>query len=372
MKPRVFVSSTYYDLKHVRERIEKFIENYGFESVLFESDKVTYEHGKPIDDSAYNEVTLCHLMVLIVGGRYGTSATSSNKAEEQKKYENEYVSITRKEFETALVRNIPVFIFIDKNVFSEYQTYKANQEFFDNNDAYKVFQDSKEIKFKFAHVDNANVFRFIDLIKAKPIKTFDKVEEVEIYLQNQIAGLFYLYLDGLQKQNEVNKVLDTVAELNNISLRMNEMLNSVGKKILGNENEEYETVIKKQFEMIIDFFADQFFEMIEVEETSGEISENQKDEITELIFMTILDIEIKFPDKLNSISRRKWRIEHDENLVENLNAEIVSRGIPLVLGKVDVTRMNSIYHSKVKPFISNEENRVKLIDRLRQEIGILI
>jgi hypothetical protein len=37
MIPRVFVSSTYYDLKHVRERIEKFIDNYGFEPVLFDT-----------------------------------------------------------------------------------------------------------------------------------------------------------------------------------------------------------------------------------------------------------------------------------------------------------------------------------------------
>ena len=100
------------------------------------------------------------------------------------------------------------------------------------------------MKFKFAHVDSLNVFKFIDVIRAKPIKTFDKVEEIENYLQNQLAGLFYLYLDGLQKQQEVNKVLDTVTELNNVSLRMNEMLNSVGKKILGNENHEYEIVLE--------------------------------------------------------------------------------------------------------------------------------
>ena len=114
MKPRIFVSSTYYDLKHVRERIEKFIDNYGFESVLFESDKITYEHDKPIDDSAYNEVNLCHMMLLIIGGRYGTGASIDNPIEDHKKYENEYVSITRKEFETALKRNIPIFILLIK------------------------------------------------------------------------------------------------------------------------------------------------------------------------------------------------------------------------------------------------------------------
>ena len=47
-KPRVFLSSTYYDLKHVRERIERFLANFGMEPVLFESDNVTFEFNKPL------------------------------------------------------------------------------------------------------------------------------------------------------------------------------------------------------------------------------------------------------------------------------------------------------------------------------------
>ena len=39
-KPRVFVSSTYYDLKYVRERLERFISAYCFDPILFESDEV--------------------------------------------------------------------------------------------------------------------------------------------------------------------------------------------------------------------------------------------------------------------------------------------------------------------------------------------
>ncbi len=83
MKPRVFLSSTYFDLKHVRERLERFIENYFFEPVLFESDNVVFEHNKPLDISCYNEVKLCHMMVLIIGGRYG-SIISGENIEEKK------------------------------------------------------------------------------------------------------------------------------------------------------------------------------------------------------------------------------------------------------------------------------------------------
>ncbi|HAV1364053.1 DUF4062 domain-containing protein [Vibrio parahaemolyticus] len=34
-KPRIFVSSTYYDLKHIRNSLEAFIDSFGYESVLY-------------------------------------------------------------------------------------------------------------------------------------------------------------------------------------------------------------------------------------------------------------------------------------------------------------------------------------------------
>lgn len=45
--PRIFISSTYYDLKYVRERLERFIRSYCFEPRLFECDielKKYFEH----------------------------------------------------------------------------------------------------------------------------------------------------------------------------------------------------------------------------------------------------------------------------------------------------------------------------------------
>lgn len=370
MKPRVFVSSTYYDLKHVRERIEKFIDNYGFESVLFESDKITYEHGRNIDVSAYNEVALCHLMILIVGGRYGTISSIADHAEEQKRYESEYISITRKEFEMALKKDIPIFIFIDKSVYSEYQTYKENQDFFENNETPIKATSVNESKFKFAHVDSVNVFRFIDFIKTNPIKTFDRVEEIETYLQNQLAGMFYLYLDGLQKQTEVRKVLDMVNELNLVSNKMDEMLTSVGKKILGHDgNDEYESVIKKQYEMIIDFFADQIsplFSWEVMEDHSGEISDYQMTEVSKLIFEIVLNTTIK-----NTEGGLRQRIDvFNKMTMDILNQALEQRNIPVKFSKIHAYRMNQIYRNKVQPFANGEENKNKLIDRIKADLEL--
>jgi hypothetical protein len=36
-KPRVFISSTFYDLRHVRADLERFIKDMGYEPVLSES-----------------------------------------------------------------------------------------------------------------------------------------------------------------------------------------------------------------------------------------------------------------------------------------------------------------------------------------------
>jgi hypothetical protein len=47
-KPRVFVSSTYYDLCHIRDRLELFVENFGYDAVLFESGDIPFRHDKPL------------------------------------------------------------------------------------------------------------------------------------------------------------------------------------------------------------------------------------------------------------------------------------------------------------------------------------
>jgi hypothetical protein len=200
MKPRVFVSSTYYDLKYVRESLERFIKNYDFDPILFESGNVLFEPNKKIDDSCYNEVGVCHMMVLIIGGRYGSLASGDEAQEKQKEYDKTVVSITQKEYETALANGIPTFVFIDKNVYGEYQTYSKNRLSIDNG----------TLPMEFAFVDSKNVFKFIYKVSNKPVKTFERIEEIELYLKQQISAMFYQYLDGLRNATKDSKVLDAV------------------------------------------------------------------------------------------------------------------------------------------------------------------
>jgi hypothetical protein len=367
MIPRVFVSSTYYDLKHVRERIEKFIENYGFEPVLFESDKVTYQHGKEIDHSAYFEVGLCHIMILIVGGRYGSPISQSKVDDERKKYDEDYISITRKEFETAIKKNIPILIFVDKNVYAEYQTYKENQDYFDELYSSNIGEREQKKQFKFAHVDHVNVFKFIDVIRTKPIKSFEKVEEIESYIKSQLSGMFYLYLELLKKQSEDNKILDTISELNNVTLRMNEMLTSVGKEILGSDKEEYEKVIESQLGIMIDFFIRQFSSSIEFQDSIDHEILDKIDlySVAKIIYETALKIEIpSIPKGYNIREGLDFKREWTKNVFNRLQQSVFEISHLIIIERFDFFTLNNILRSKVLPFIKTQDHEEIIITHI--------
>ena len=70
--PRVFVSSSYYDLKHMRSSMEKFIESMGFQAILSEKGSIAYSPDRPLDESCYKEAGSSDIFVLIMGGRLET------------------------------------------------------------------------------------------------------------------------------------------------------------------------------------------------------------------------------------------------------------------------------------------------------------
>jgi hypothetical protein len=234
-KPRVFVSSTYYDLKYVRERLERFISGYCFEPVLFESDEVFFNPSAPIDESCYKEVENCHMMILIVGGRYGSLAS-----DQKEKYETQFVSITRKEYDTARRKGIPVMVFIEQNVFAEYKTCLPNKK--------KISKD-----FKYAFVDDPRVFEFISQLEQSAIKVFSKVDDIEHYFSHQVAGMLLTYLTQLKEKKTDVEIKNAVYEIKVVSQSMQLMVNSIAEKVLNN-GAEYQELIKKQNCDLIDLF----------------------------------------------------------------------------------------------------------------------
>lgn len=46
--PKVFISSTYYDLKQERDNIARFIKDLGYEPIMHERAGVTYTQNEPV------------------------------------------------------------------------------------------------------------------------------------------------------------------------------------------------------------------------------------------------------------------------------------------------------------------------------------
>lgn len=165
--PKVFVSSTYYDLKPVRANIRNFIESLGYEPIMHERAEVAYTQDKTLEESCYNAVEGADIVVCIIGDRFGTQSTES------------HLSITMKEVETAIKRKKKVYIFIASEIYAENRTYEVNKD---------------TGVFKSAFVNNLKIHEFISHLSSNvrnhPIVPFDSIDDIIFNLKTQFAGLF--------------------------------------------------------------------------------------------------------------------------------------------------------------------------------------
>ena len=235
-RPRIFISSTYYDLKHIRSSIEGFIESLGYDVVLSEKGSIAYNPDIPLDESCYREAKGSDIFVLIIGGRYGSPQSSEKSG--KKKFHDRYESVTKMEFESALENEIPIYILIDKSVKSEYETFKNNR----SNDTVK-----------YAHVDSINIFylieRILNLRKNNPVKEFENHTDMEFWLKNQWAGLFQDLIKNRKDQAEISELSSQVSEL----ASLNQTLKSYLEEIVTSTSEDKGVdLIKREQEKLED------------------------------------------------------------------------------------------------------------------------
>lgn len=158
---------------------------------MFEDGDIGYTPGKELDFSCYEAMKSADMVLLIIGGEYGSAATG----EKADKFE-EYISVTRNEFRSAVKTGIPVFVFVETNVYAEYGVYEVN---------YSSIEE-KGIPIEFKATKNINVFRFIKEIRAindKPIQEFRRSAEIKSFLSKQWSDMFKNYL-SLLRNNEEN------------------------------------------------------------------------------------------------------------------------------------------------------------------------
>lgn len=196
-KPRVFISSTFFDLRHVREDLERFMKELGYEPVRNETGSIPYGKDESPETYAYREVELCDIIVAIIGGRFG------------KESQEDGYSISQNELRRALERGIQVFIFIENGVSAEYSTYLLNKE-------------RTDTRYKF--VDDIRIYQFIEelhkLPRNNPIATFETSADIINYLQIQWAGLFQRFLQEQKRLSEF-RVLD---EMKSVSATLRQLV----------------------------------------------------------------------------------------------------------------------------------------------------
>lgn len=191
--PRVFVSSTYYDLRHVRDDIEIFIKGLGYVPVMHDKGNVTYTQGETsLEQSCYNELASCDIVICIIGGNYGTQSSGSN------------YSITMGELQEAIKRRKIIYVYVLKDVLSENFTYINNQE---NN-------------FKPYHVNDVRIHQFIcelkQRLKSTPMQPFESVSDITTNLSQQLAGMFQ-YL--LNKESTITET-KTFEDLQSVAIQI--------------------------------------------------------------------------------------------------------------------------------------------------------
>ncbi|MBV5322033.1 MAG: DUF4062 domain-containing protein [Sulfuricurvum sp.] len=194
--PRVFISSTCYDLKHIRESLKYFVKTVGYDPVLSDDGDVFYNPSAHTHDSCIKEVETCQLFILIIGGRYGGTFVGKE------------TSITNNEYKEAIKNNIPVFALIENAVYSDHHVFATNKK---NN---PTIADQIE----YPSVDNVKIFDFIDEVrknvKNNAIFPFGNFSDIEGYLKKQWAGMMYDFL--LQRNSEdaskiTNRLLDDLS-----------------------------------------------------------------------------------------------------------------------------------------------------------------
>lgn len=165
--PRVFVSSTYYDLKQVRYNIGDYIKSLGYEPVMHERSGVAYSQTTPLENDCYHELASCDIVVCIIGNHFGSQSMDNE------------LSITMKEIQTAVKSKKKVYIFISKDVFIENRTYEKNKE---------------SGTFKSAYTDDIRIHEFIFELKNNTknnvIESFETTDDIIATLKLQFAGLF--------------------------------------------------------------------------------------------------------------------------------------------------------------------------------------
>jgi len=138
-----------------------FIDSLGYEPIRNEEGDIPYGKDEALEEYCYKEIEGIDILISIIGGRFGSESKRNTS------------SISQIELRTALKEGKQVYIFIDKNIISEYETYLLNKD--------------SEAEIRFRYVNDIRIYKFIEEIKAlsanNNIKGFETASDITKYLK---------------------------------------------------------------------------------------------------------------------------------------------------------------------------------------------
>ncbi len=210
--PRVFVSSTFYDLRYIRENLKFFVKSLGYEPVLSEEGGIYYDPESHVQEAAVAEVPSCQMLVLIIGGRYGQRFKPDPKQ-----------SVTNAEYKKAIETKVPIFALVERDVYEQYRVYRGNKEN-PNVDATSI---------NYPAVDTVKIFDFVEEVQGQAVNNalvpFADFEEIQNYLRQQWASMMFSIVSSESEARRVADMLEAVTEVSQkVEFLTREVLRSVG------------------------------------------------------------------------------------------------------------------------------------------------
>lgn len=177
-KPRIFLSSTCYDLSIVRSELTEFLSSRGFEVINSEKHSFGVTPGMHSHSACIDAVDNADYVLLLIGKRRGGTYIGSES------------SITNEEYERAVSKGIPCIVCVLREVDDYRITYKKNPS---GNHSHIV--------------DDKRIFHFIDYIASGHtdnwIHRFETVEDLRSILTTQFSHYLFLFSQSVRpKKND--------------------------------------------------------------------------------------------------------------------------------------------------------------------------
>jgi len=71
---KILISSTCYDLKEIRNQLDRFLKTIGHEPVLSDKNDIFYDPDSHTHTSCIEAVSKCDMVIFVIGGRFGGTA----------------------------------------------------------------------------------------------------------------------------------------------------------------------------------------------------------------------------------------------------------------------------------------------------------